>query len=345
MLSTIGYGPPPADLQGVVMMANGIAAGFTNEREVWFSASYYPYAWPPQYALTVDYPIVGMTVNGSSLNIITEGSPFIATGITPDTMTIGKITANEPCLGRGSVVSSAEGAYYASPNGIIKVSTGGTINVTEKIYEKEFHNSLLPGIWAGGKFGESYTAFLKGPHTASIDGLMMFNGFVFDEVDPNTPFTYVLYAATERNVYNDDLSGQLFVLRGGGKVVQWNPPVGVPGTTTLIPWVWRTKRYRFTMPQQFAAFMVLFTLPPEVQITLGVRNTDQAQVYDPTKQYMIVRVYADGRLVVVREIQKSGEVLTIPGGFKAEQWEFQVEGIVAMTFFKVASSVKELKAA
>ena len=105
VLNTIGYAPPPADLQGVVMMANGIAAGFSNEREVWFSAGYLPHAWPPQYALTVDYPIVGLTANGSSLNIVTEGSPFIATGVTPDTMTIGKITANEPCISLGSVVA------------------------------------------------------------------------------------------------------------------------------------------------------------------------------------------------------------------------------------------------
>src|SRR4029077_3521031 len=108
-----------ADLQGVVMMANGIAAGWSNEREVWFSAAYLPHAWPASYALTVDYPIVGLTANGASLNILCEGAPFIATGVTPDTMTIGRISSNEPCISRGSIVGSGEGAYYASPNGLI----------------------------------------------------------------------------------------------------------------------------------------------------------------------------------------------------------------------------------
>ena len=56
-------------------------------------------------------------------------------------------------------------------------------------------------------------------------------------------------------------------------------------------------------------------------------------------------MYADGHEIVVREIQKSGEVLTIPGGFKAELWEFELEGQVGVRFFKVASSIKELKAA
>ena len=127
-------------------------------------------------------------------------------------------------------------------------------------------------------------------------------------------------------------------------VMQWNPPQGVPGATTLRQWQWKTKKFRFTAPQQFKAFMVLFEVPPEVQITLGVRNTDQNQIFNPRTQYMIVRVFADNSEIVVREMQRSGEVLLIPGGFKAELWEFQFEGIVGLRFFKCASSVKELKA-
>jgi hypothetical protein len=144
---------------------------------------------------------------------------------------------------------------------------------------------------------------------------------------------------------SDELSGQIFILQSDQQIMQWNPPIGMPGTTTLRSWQWKTKRFRFTAPQQFKAFMVLFEVPPEVTITLGVRNTDQAQVFDPTAQYLIIRVWADERAVVVREIQKSGEVLLIPGDFKAELWEFQLEGQVGVRFFKVASSVKELKAA
>lgn len=346
VLNTIGFAPPPAGLQGVVMMANGIAAGFAgaDHREVWFSAAYLPHAWPPQYALTVDYPIVGLTANGTSLNIMTQGSPFIATGVTPDTMTIGKITANEPCISRGSIVAAGEGAYYASPNGIQLLNTGGTENVTLQIYEKEFHYSLLPMQWASARYGSSYLGAVKGDPIPSPDGLGYF-GFVMDNSVANTPFTYLRFPVDIVNLYMDELSGQIFGLMSNSTVMQWNPPIGVPGTTTLKPWQWKTKKFRFTTPQQFKAFMVLFEVPPEVTFTPGVRNTDQSQIYDPTAQYMIVRVYADGKFILVREVQKSGEVLLITGGFKAELWEFQFEGIIGMRFFKCASSVKELKAA
>jgi len=343
VLNTIGFAPPPTGLQGVVMMANGIAAGFANEREVWFSAAYLPHAWPPQYALTVDYPIVGLTANGTSLNIMTEGSPFIATGVTPDTMTIGKITANEPCISRGSIVAAGEGAYYASPNGIQLLNTGGTTNITLEIYEKEFHYALLPPQWAAGKYGSSYAGFIKGAPIPSPDGPGYF-GFVIDNAVANVPFTYLRFPITLINCYSDELSGQLFNLMSNGTVMVWNPPVGTVGTTTLRSWQWKTKKFRFTAPQQFKAFLTLFDVPPEVTITPGPRNTDQSQVFNPATQYMICRVYADGNQILVREIQKSGEVLLITNGFKAELWEFQFEGVIAMRFFKVASSVKELRA-
>jgi len=262
-------------------------------------------------------------------------------------MTIGKITANEPCISRGSIVSAGEGAYYASPNGIQLLNTGGTENVTIGIFEKEFHYSLLPPQWAAGKYGSSYASFIKSSPIPSPDGLG-YLGFVLDNSVPNVPFTYLRPVPPETeiiNCYSDELSGQLFVLIGGGAVMQWNPPQSVSGATTLRSWQWKTKMFRFTAPQLFKAFMVLFEVPPEVTITLGARNTDQGQTFDPTTQYLIVRVYADGNPIVVREIQKSGEVLLIPGDFKAELWEFQFEGQIGMRFFKCASSVKELKAA
>jgi hypothetical protein len=352
-LSTIGYSPPPAGLQGVVMMANGIAAGFTNSREVWFSAAYQLHAWPAQYALTVDYPIVGLTANGTSLNIMTEGSPFIATGVTPDTMTIGKITANEPCISRGSIVSAGEGAYYASPNGVQLLNTGGTTNITQYIWEKEFHYTMLPQQWASGKYGLTYVTFIKGAPvpgpqpSLAIAGLPSFSGFTLLSIENDVLFSYISVPVNVTNAMTDELSGQIFDLRADGTIMQWNPPIPVVDTTMLRQWQWQSKKFRFTFPQQFKAFMVLFDVPPEITATLGARVTDQTalETLNLATQYMIVTVYADGRKIVAREVQKSGEVLLITEGFKAELWEFYFTGQVQMKFFKCASSVKELRAA
>jgi hypothetical protein len=347
VLSTVSFTPPPAGLQGVVMMANGIAAGFTNGREVWFSAAFLPHAWPASYAVTVDYPIVGLTPNGSSLNIITQGQPFIATGTTPDTMTIGKVVANEPCIARGSICGSGEGAYYLSTNGIQLLNSSGTTNMSAEIFEREFLGTLQPQNWAAGKYDLIYIAFIKGqmPTFPTV-----FNGIIIDRSVPNTVFVYNITEHKIINAYNDELSGQVFEVYlsnptdpGVGAVVQWNPPIS--DLNDLRDYVWRSKKFRFTSPQQFKAFMVIFNIPREVTITLGSRNTVFPQTFNTTNQYLIVNVIADGKLITTREVQVSGETLLINNGFKATIWEFEFQGQVEVIFFKAASSVKELRSA
>lgn len=345
-LQTVDFTGPPSDLQGVVLMANGIAAGFSNKREVWFSAAYQLWAWPAAYALAVEYPIVGLTASGSSLNVMTEGPPYIITGITPNTMAVLKVSANEPCISRGSIAISQEGAYYASPNGIMELSPSGDNNITSTVYEKEFHFSLQPWTWAAGRYGESYVAFSKGAGIPGIDpdGDTL-SGLVIDNQDPNVMFSFLHFNNHVINLYQDELSGQLFGTLNNGSVMQWNPPVGVPGTTTLWNWEWKSKKFRFTMPQQFKAFLVFFDVPPEVQITLGPRNTDPHQIFNPATQYLIVQIYADGTLLTTREVQTSGEVLLINHGSKWTYWEVRLQGQVQVRMFKMASSVKELRAA
>ena len=342
VLPSVVFDAPPAGLQGVVSMANGILAGWTNEREIWFSAAYYPHAWPPTYALTVDYPVVGMVAIGSTLNIMTEGQPFIASGTTPDTMTIGKITANEPCVSRGSIYGAGEGAYYASPNGLILLNATGTINTTLFSIEREWWNAQNPQLWAAGKQAMSYFAFQKGVdwHTSGNPD----NGIVLDHIEKNVPCSLIQTSHCPIiNVYNDELSGYIFYISEG--VVRLINPTG---GGSLLPWVWKSKKFRFQYPCQLKAFKIRFNVPPEVTITppsITTRNTDQQQVFDPQSQWLIVRVYADEKQIVVREVVMDGEVLLIPGGFKSELWEFQFESIVNMFLFKASSAVKQLRAA
>lgn len=345
-LQTVNFTKPPNDLQGVVLMANGIAAGFSNTREVWFSAPYQLWAWPASYALSIEYPIVGLSANGSSLNVLTEGTPFIISGITPNTMTVAKISANEPCIGRGSIASSAEGAYYASPNGVMVLSPSGDQNLTQSIYEKEFHFSLVPWNWASGRYGDSYVVFTKNGGMPGVDpdGDIL-RGLVIDNQNTNVPFTFLNFNNEIINLYQDEFSGQLFGILGNGTIMQWNPPIPVPDTTTLWNWEWKSKKFRFTAPQQFKAFLVFFDIPPEVLITCGPRNMDPNQTFDPTKQLLIVQIYADGQLLTTREVQTSGEVLLINNGSKWTYWEVRLQGQVQVRMFKMASTVKELKAA
>jgi hypothetical protein len=47
-------------------------------------------------------------------------------------------------------------------------------------------------------------------------------------------------------------------------------------------------------------------------------------------------------LVTAREFQKSGELLRILSGFKAENWKFEILGRVVVSNLQIATSAKEL---
>ena len=97
---------------------------------------------------------------------------------------------------------------------------------------------------------------------------------------------------------------------------------------------------------------VFFTRPPNTPTQNACPN--EACADDPSwatlgaNQLGIIKTFADvdctGEMVLVdcREITRSGGLLRIVGGFKAEQWAWQVLGRVTISNIQIATSVKEL---
>ena len=75
-LLTLDWDPPPADLDGLISLPNGVLAGFAG-RDVYFSEPYQPHAWPTDYIQTVDFDIVGIGNFGTNIVVGTKGRPYI----------------------------------------------------------------------------------------------------------------------------------------------------------------------------------------------------------------------------------------------------------------------------
>src|SRR6185437_5215371 len=141
-LSSTTWTGPPATLQGWVPMPNGMIAGWDTENNIWFCEPYRPHAWPVEYVVSVQYPIIGLGVCGQTLVICTEGFPYWAYGVNPSVVSLNMIQAPEPCQSRASIVSAPEGVYYASPNGLVLANMGSAINVTRRLMTKDQWQNL-----------------------------------------------------------------------------------------------------------------------------------------------------------------------------------------------------------
>lgn len=355
LLSTT-WTAPPTDLQGFVAMPNGIVAAWRSN-EIWFCEPYRPHAWPAQYAVACDYPIIGLGVVGQTLVACTEGFPHWAYGVSPATMTLGKIQAPEPCLSRGSILSSPEGVYYASPNGLILVANGRAANITRQFLTKDKWLNIMGNIATlrAARLGTAYYAW--GSQRSGVfeptawdpswvqqqDFSGARSGVLIELADQRVAVTTLSGVDPVSNVMNDPWTGEVFIVRNGR--VYW---LNIGDSDPIHePYVWRSKVFQTTNRRNLAAVRIFFEVPDTVAAqnpnpTVGLNQTLQSG------QYGLLRVYAGNttnevdQLVMTRELRSSGELIRLPSGFKADFWQFEINAYVSVYSFQTASSVKEM---
>ena len=332
------YWTPPPSLKGAVAMSNGMVAGWAGDNEIWFCEPYRPHAWPAIYSISVPFTIVGLGVVNTSLIIATEGQPYVATGVTPASMSLADLPLPEPCVSRGSIVSSNDGVFYASANGLVRVSPGEAKLLTDNLLTREDWGKLNPGSWRASGYKSSYIAYCYNTNLGNGTGD---NGIIIDTSNPNTIFSQLKYSSAVKNVVADSYTGSVYIL-AGSTVSEWD----AQSSTTQQTYIWRSKLFQMPYKKTFAAASLYFSVPSSVTITAptsGTRNTTQPQNFNSSTQYLVFRVYADGVLVMTREVITSGELILLPSGFRADFYQFEIEGQVIIRNVQIATSVKELR--
>jgi hypothetical protein len=156
-LPTEGWIEPPSSMIGLTMMGNGIMAGF-KENEVYFSVPFIPYAWPIEYQLTTDQPIVAIGAYGNSLVVTTTEYPYIITGTSPESMSIDKLSHRQPCVAKRGLVSVVGGVIYPCPSGLFYIGEGGARMVTHEHYTREEWGLLNPQGMFAAFYDDRYVA-------------------------------------------------------------------------------------------------------------------------------------------------------------------------------------------
>jgi hypothetical protein len=364
-LPSTNYFPPPADLLGFVGMPNGVIAAW-KANELWFCEPYFPHAWPPGNVIAVDFPVVGLGVTVGALVAATSSFAYVVTGTTPGTMNLFKCPKPEPCTSRGSIVSLESGVYYTSPNGLITVpNTGQLRNITQSWIKKEDWDALVPQ--KNTRAIPLATTYFSWGTTNGTDTSVAQVGFnIALDTDDASSFTVWPQPGGHRlgfmpmttplgfnidNAYTDPWTGQGILIMNSQ--VYWydftnsNPIIQTYG--------WKSKKYREVARKNYSALRVYCTVPATTPAQNPGRNETPA--YDPSwntlqaGQWGIVKVWADpdtssrdGRMVLVmaRELRKNGQIMRLPDGYKAENWQVEVLARVTISNIQIGTSVDEL---
>ncbi|NVZ08027.1 hypothetical protein HW932_01975 [Allochromatium humboldtianum] len=239
-MPSMTWTPPPDDLQGLINLPNGMMAGFTG-RDLHFCEPYHPHAWPENYQQTIDYPVVGLGRMDTTLAVLTTGVPYIIQGSHPDVLVAVKSDLEQACVSKRSIVSMNGSVFYASPDGLMRLSPSGSELVTGALLTREQWRALNPEALHAYSHDGKYIA-LYGDRPG---------GFVFDTREGQ------LYFHRRDGVsaaYADLQADRLYTVAGAA-IRAWGEGDPVTG-------VWRSKLFTFPQITGFSCAQVEAEGPP-----------------------------------------------------------------------------------
>lgn len=329
ILASDEYDPPPADLQGIILMQNNVYAGFVGN-QIYFSEPGLPHAWPKKYIRNVEHQVVALAVLGGFLLVLTDSYPYQITGSDPNILRLTRIDAPYACLSKRSVVSMSYGVVYSSHDGLALYSPGsGPVIITRAIQNQDTWNlELDPTTVVGVFYGDNYF----GAHST---GSIVFErddkvgGFFVD-----SPFTFTA-------AYYEPVSGRLFYVSGdNGDIYEWDdltqPPVAQEWKSKVIV----TKDFINLGAARVVADYTDLTSVWDTTISSWETTT---QLWNNSDQ-VTFRLWVDKQLIFTTGLNDSG-TFRLPTGYKSDTFEVGVEGNVRIRAIHLAETPTGLQAA
>jgi len=263
----------------------------------------------------VDAPVVGIGVVGQSAIILTQTGVHAATGVSPQSVTMAKVSTHGGCLSRASIVSTPLGVLYASDNGLVLATPGGVVNLTVSMFTKDkwLDEMVVSTIRAAQLTTGAYYMWGQNTAGASVGGMI-------DISDQRTAYTKLTTSNVISNTFNDPWTSEVFVM-SAGVVYQLELSSARPRSQ----YTWRSKKLQPPNKRNLEAMRIYFDVPTEAIGALGT-----------------VKIYADDRLVATKSLTASGALIRLPSGFKASFWQIEITSKVIVSSVEMATSVKEL---
>lgn len=261
-LISSGWEPPPVGMKGIIVLPNGAAVGFYGN-QILFSESFQVHAWPLAYRHQVESDIVGIAAYGTTVIICTKTRPFVATGGSPESVSIESFSEVWPCLSKQSVCSVGDGVVFATRHGLAYIGQSGNDIITKSLYTAEEWNPLNPASMvvrvADGRLFIGYI-----PDGGYIRQLL--------RIDRGEAAELTAFSGDCNALYVDTLSGRLYLV--SDKVYLFDGAYGSRNT-----FVWKSKQIELTELVNFGAALIDWQgtmTPTEVQAAYSQFVADQS---------------------------------------------------------------------
>jgi hypothetical protein len=361
ILPSADWEMPPADLKGILILSNGIAAGFTGN-EVHFSEPFKPYAWPTAYRQTYDQDIVAIGFTGTTLVGMTQGNPFTITGVEPVTMGGGmeKLGVAWPCMAKRGVASFAFGVGYPAPQGMVIIGASSDI-VSKDLFTQKEWSELNPRTFVAASADNRYYC----GYTTDGSSLM----FVIDKTESAS---FIKINQGISCIWTDPATGRLYVA-AEKTIYEWEGDAG-----SKLSYEWKSKKFVTTPPVNYgaakidadfemseaesAATQAAYDSAIAANQAIIIQQSMDDGLADPgvgeheiggdarneipplITDSLQFQLWADGALKYTRRVENT-RAFRLPAGYKSDNTEIVLSGNVKVTGVILAETMDGLKTA
>jgi hypothetical protein len=238
--------------------------------------------------------------------VLTTAYPFLIQGVDPAAMTPTRLEVPQACVSKRSIIETGDGVIYASPDGLVSLGAGVDV-ITKGLFSRDQWQAYVPSSMDSYLYnGRIHLVYSTGTSRGLLILDLSGQGAVLTTCNLNSSTQF-------SGGYYDPSTDTLYLAQGSN-VVRFDR--GSPVTAT-----WRSKVFRLPWPQSMAVGQVRAASYP-----------------------VVLRVYADGALKVTKTISDNNH-FALPGGFRALDWEFEIDASSEVSEVNLATSAAELKAA
>lgn len=247
---------PNGSMQKAVAVSGEFMCGHNN-RLVVFSEPDAPHAWPVAYYKVFEERIVTVAAAGPNVVVLTDGFPYVLTGVHPANMSPTRLADNVPCASATGVAEIDDAIFYVAANGLYRIKGFVNMNVilpflTESEWRALDPSSMKLSVYDGRLFISSPVA----GETIVYDPR--------DESDGVRTVTFDAQATTQLADTND----LAYVERGTSKLVTFDSHA-----TDYMALKWKSKVYQFNEPITFSCAKVRAKSFP-VSVTFWFRHPE-----------------------------------------------------------------------
>lgn len=303
-LPSIAWDAPRTGLSGLGVTAKGVNYAFY-EKTACFSEPYYPYAWPRDYEITVQYDIVAMGHFENYIIVATKSTPYLISGIDPSTTTVQELPLNEACISKRSMVSMATCVCYASPNGIVMAYGATAKLISEAYFDKDTWTALNPKSIHAVEYRGKYLFFYENGNDKGA--------YIFDPLQIDfgiTKLDFWFKAATRHHQ-----TEKLFFLDTDNNVHLLDDTI-----SNRLPFTWRSK---------------VFDVGGE-----GARML-AAKVVADNYNDLNIKIFCDNKLLYQKKLINNRS-FRLPNHSKHTEWQIELSGTSSVRDIVLAETMVEL---